>query len=72
VGFDDFDLASVMSPPLTMVAQSPVELTRRSMSLLLERIRDAQTGEGFSPAKIVLPVKLVIRQSGGPHEAAGT
>jgi LacI family transcriptional regulator len=67
VGFDDFDLAGVVTPPLTTVAQSPVELARRSMALLLERINGAKDGILSSPAKILLPVKLVIRSSCGPH-----
>ena len=68
VGFDDFDLAAVVSPPLTAIAQSPVELARRSMTLLLERIQGANEGTRSSPAKILLPVKLMIRSSCGPHE----
>ena len=67
VGFDDFDLASVVTPPLTTIAQSPVELARRSMTLLLERINGAKDGLLSSPAKILLPVRLVIRSSCGPH-----
>ena len=68
VGFDDFDLASVITPPLTTIAQSPVELARRSMVLLLERINGAKDGLPSPPAKILLPVKLMIRASCGPHE----
>jgi LacI family transcriptional regulator len=68
VGFDDFDLAAVVSPPLTTVAQSPVELARRAMALLLERIQRAKSDTPSSPAKILLPTKLMIRSSCGPHE----
>jgi LacI family transcriptional regulator len=68
VGFDDFDLASVITPPLTTIAQSPVELARRSMVLLLDRIHGAKDGLPSPPAKILLPVKLMIRASCGPHE----
>lgn len=68
VGFDDFDLAAVVSPPLTTIAQSPVELARRSMGLLLERIQGTASGISLSPAKILLPVKLMIRSSCGRHE----
>jgi LacI family transcriptional regulator len=67
VGFDDFDLAGVVTPPLTTIAQSPVELARRSMTLLLERINGAKDGLSSSPAKILLPVRLVIRSSCGLH-----
>jgi LacI family transcriptional regulator len=67
VGFDDFDLATVVSPPLTTVAQSPIELARRAMGLLLERIQALPGSSPPSPAKILLPVKLMVRSSCGPH-----
>jgi LacI family transcriptional regulator len=67
VGFDDFDLAGVVTPPLTTVAQSAVELARRSMSLLIEGIRGAQSGISTTPAKILLPAKLMVRSSCGSH-----
>jgi len=65
IGFDDFDLATIVSPPLTTVAQSPVELARRAMALLIDRIKDQSKGTEFVPAKIVLPVALKIRASCG-------
>jgi LacI family transcriptional regulator len=67
VGFDDFDLAGVVTPPLTTIAQSPVELARRSMALLLERLHAPKDSVPSSPAKILLPVKLVVRSSCGTH-----
>jgi len=67
VGFDDFDLATVVSPPFTAVAQSPVELARRAMGLLMKRIQAAPEDAPSSPAKILLPVKLIVRGSCGPH-----
>jgi LacI family transcriptional regulator len=68
IGFDDFDLADIVSPPLTAVSQSPVELARRSITLLMERIQGGQTGSSFAPAKIVLPTRLIVRASCGPHK----
>jgi LacI family transcriptional regulator len=68
VGFDDFDLAGVVTPPLTTIAQSPVELSRRSMTLLLDRLHAPKDGAASSPAKIMLPVKLMVRASCGPHK----
>lgn len=65
IGFDDFDLAGVVNPPLTTVSQSPAELMRRSMALLLDRIAHRKKGTQFAPAKIVLPVRLTIRASCG-------
>ena len=69
VGFDDFDLSGVVSPPLTTVAQSPVELARSSMALLMAGIQDVKSGVPSSPAKVMLPTRLMIRSSCGPHEA---
>jgi LacI family transcriptional regulator len=65
VGFDDFDLAPVLK--LTTVAQSPVELARRSIQLLLGSIRRNKTEEAHEPAKILLPVHLIVRGSCGGH-----
>jgi len=67
LGFDDFDLAGVVSPALTTIAQSPVDLARRSMGLLLERLGAPKDGVPSSPAKILLPVKLIVRASCGTH-----
>jgi LacI family transcriptional regulator len=75
IGFDDFDLSNVIRPALTTVAQAPVELARRAMSLLLQRIRGLESQDGSlkkadqdqTPAKIVLPTRLIIRDSCGAH-----
>jgi LacI family transcriptional regulator len=67
IGFDDFHLASVLSPPLTTVAQFPIELAGRSMHLLLERIGSHKTDTPQESAKIFLPVRLIIRGSCGEH-----
>lgn len=69
VGFDDFDLAELVSPPVTTVAQSAVELARRSIHLLMDRIKNTQDGASLSPAKILLPARLIVRSSSGPHQA---
>lgn len=71
VGFDDFELAAVLKPSLTTVAQSPVDLARRSMHLLLDRIRNHAIDGQYQPAKIILPVRLILRDSCGTHTAAG-
>jgi LacI family transcriptional regulator len=65
IGFDDFDLATVVSPPMTTVSQSAAEVARRAMALLLDRIAAHGRGTEFVPAKIVLPVTLTIRESCG-------
>jgi LacI family transcriptional regulator len=70
VGFDDFELAAALKPALTTVAQSPVELARRAMGLLMDRINGVRLTDDETPAKVILPVKLMIRNSCGPHETS--
>ena len=63
VGFDDFDLADVTAPPLSVVRQPAQEMGRVAVSLLFERIQCGelpQTGN-----RIVLPVEIVLRRSCG-------
>jgi LacI family transcriptional regulator len=68
IGFDDFDLAGFLSPPLTTVFQSPVDLARRAMALLLDGIRGTQSDAPSSTAKILLPTQLIVRSSCGSHD----
>jgi LacI family transcriptional regulator len=62
-GFDDFDLADLTSPPLTVVRQPTQEIGRVATNLLFDRIERGelpQTGN-----RIVLPVEIVLRRSCG-------
>ena len=63
VGFDDLPEAMVTFPFLTVVAQPAVEMGRRAVAVLLERLANPS-----GPAQdVVLPTELVIRRSsGGP------
>jgi LacI family transcriptional regulator len=62
VGFDDFSWADVFGPRLTTVAQPTYELGRTAAELLVARI----AGEpGGRPERVVLPGRLVIRESCG-------
>jgi LacI family transcriptional regulator len=63
VGFDDFDLADLTSPPLTVVRQPTQEMGRVATNQLFDRIARGelpQTGN-----RIVLPVEIVLRRSCG-------
>ncbi len=69
-GFDDFDIADVLEPALTVVRQPVYQIGEMAANLLFQRI-----SRGEFPAKghrVVLPVELVIRRSCGchPHGAA--
>lgn len=62
-GFDDFELAEILHPTLTVVRQPAAEMGRVAANLLFERIkRDEFPEEGN---RVVLPVELVIRRSCG-------
>lgn len=68
-GFDDFEMADIFNPPITVVRQPSFELGRVAAELLFSRL----TGEEVPLAgqRIVLPVELIIRESCGcnPHSA---
>ena len=66
LGFDDFDLADTLSPPMSVVVQPIEQLGRMAAELLFQRIHE-NNGE---PAKsrqrsVMLPTHLLLRQSCG-------
>ncbi|MCU1481509.1 MAG: LacI family transcriptional regulator [Subtercola sp.] len=63
VGFDDVEIASVITPALTTVRQDVVSIGRNSARLLIEGL-EAGTFEGTS--SVILPVQLVVRATSGP------
>jgi LacI family transcriptional regulator len=68
VGFDDADIATIVTPALTTVRKDMVGTGRRAAELLLARLE----GETVSmPDSEVLPVELVVRASTGPVSAGG-
>jgi LacI family transcriptional regulator len=64
VGFDDFELAEILNPTLTVVRQPSQELGSVGASLLFKRLNGTpdipEEGE-----RVVLPVELVVRRSCG-------
>ncbi len=62
VGFNDMPLANRLQPPLTTVAVPEQELGRLAAECLLGLIAD----RGLPPARIVVPVSLVVRGSTAP------
>jgi LacI family transcriptional regulator len=68
-GFDDFDIADVLHPALTVVRQPVYQVGEMAANLLFQRI-----ARGEYPTKghrVVLPTELVIRRSCGCHPPAG-
>ncbi|UWZ85836.1 LacI family DNA-binding transcriptional regulator [Occallatibacter riparius] len=62
ISFDDFELAEMIPPGLTVVRQPTRELGRQAASLLFERIAEKSHGEA---RKVVLSTEFVIRGSCG-------
>ena len=60
IGFDDFPLADLLSPAVTVVAQDVTEVGTRAAACLFERIG----GHGGPPRRTVVPTRLVRRGSG--------
>lgn len=60
VGFDDLELADLLTPGLTVVAQDPAALGRTAAELLFRRLN----GEDGPPRRIELPARLIPRGSG--------
>jgi LacI family transcriptional regulator len=60
VGFDDFDLADLVEPPVTVIAQDAAALGRRAAERLFARLG----GDVGPPAIEVLPTRLIVRGSG--------
>jgi LacI family transcriptional regulator len=66
VGFDDFLLADLVQPPVTVVAQDPSELGARAARRLFARI----DGDNSPPHRDVVRTQLIKRGSGeipAPH-----
>jgi LacI family transcriptional regulator len=60
VGFDDFELADLLTPAVTVIAQDPIGLGRTAAELLFHRLAGHT-----SPAKrLQLPTHLIPRGSG--------
>jgi len=59
--FDDFELADMLTPSLSVVQQPSELLGREAASLLFERLR----GRGGKSRSVVLPTNMIIRQSCG-------
>jgi LacI family transcriptional regulator len=69
VGFDDFPLADLLQPAVTVVAQDPSAMGRLAASIIFRRL----DGEEWEPTTHIVPTRLIVRGSGeipGPHPGA--
>lgn len=60
VGFDDFPLADLVRPGVTVMAQDPTAIGRRAGEIAFGRL----TGDTSPPSTAVVPTRLVVRGSG--------
>lgn len=66
IGFDDVDLAQVVSPPLTSIHAPKYEIGQVAVETLLKIVGRGGAGP---PEQRILGVKLVVRKSCGPPRA---
>ncbi|MEV5242447.1 LacI family DNA-binding transcriptional regulator [Streptomyces cinnamoneus] len=67
VGFDDLELADLLSPGITVIAQDPARLGRTAAELLFRRLEGAED----APRRVELPTRLIPRGSGELPPVAG-
>ena len=60
IGFDNIELAGMVTPSLTTVAQPIPEIARQATSLLIERLAGTRNG---SNQKVILSAELLLRDS---------
>nr|WP_214409805.1 LacI family DNA-binding transcriptional regulator [Sphaerisporangium fuscum] len=60
VGFDDFELADLLTPAITVIAQDPARLGRTAAELLFRRL----AGESGPAERVQIPTRLIPRGSG--------
>lgn len=62
VGFDDLDVASYITPPLTTVKQNFKTIGHSAADLVFKRLADREK----KAEKVLIPAELVTRKSSGP------
>ena len=59
IGFDDIPAASLVNPGLTTIAQNTKRIAKNTVDSILSSIE----GQGDKGSKLLIPVKMIIRQS---------
>ncbi|HET8595588.1 MAG TPA: LacI family DNA-binding transcriptional regulator [Intrasporangium sp.] len=60
VGYDDFELADLIDPPVTVIHQDPAAMGQRAAQQLFARL----LGEEPRATTVVMPTRLIVRASG--------
>lgn len=66
VGFDEFEFASLLGPPLTTIEQQVSEMGTAAVDLLIRRIEER--AESYEPVVIQLESRLIVRSSTYPQQ----
>lgn len=59
IGYDDFELADFLEPPITCINQDPAALGERAIQQLFARL----DGEESEPRTHIIPTRLIVRGS---------
>ncbi len=70
VGFDDFEIADLLRPGITVVRQPTEQLGRTAADVLFGRLQSK--GRGKAGKAMVLPVELIVRGSCGAKVRSGS
>jgi LacI family transcriptional regulator len=70
IGFDDFEMADIFNPAITVVRQPALELGNVAAELLFSRIQEKNGSQNGQ--QIVLPVDMIVRQSCGCNPRSAT
>jgi LacI family transcriptional regulator len=62
-GFSDWFMSSVITPTLSTIEQPGFEMGRKATEILIKEIENEKNNISYSYQNIVLPTKLIIRQS---------
>lgn len=60
LGFDDIELAHLLSIPITVIRHNPLDMGRQAAQLLFSRLN----GDSRPPQRLLIPTEVVIRGSG--------
>ncbi|HSU73874.1 MAG TPA: LacI family DNA-binding transcriptional regulator [Terrabacter sp.] len=60
VGYDDFELAGLLDPPVTVVHQDPAAMGQKAAQQLFSRL----LGDESAPQTVVMATRLIVRASG--------
>ena len=69
IGFDDFELADVLQPALTVVSQPVEDIGKTAANVLFDRLKIKAKARPIEGIRKTLPVELILRSSCGCNPA---